>query len=241
MMRNLAWTAGFLEGDGSFSVSGADPRVSATQVELEPLNRLLSLHGGAIYPHKPAGFGKKKGHAWVLRGGKGIGLMMTLYPFMCSRRQRQIKKTILDWLSRGVTKGERHHLSTVSDVDALAAMRHVRDGRSVEVVAGSLGISRHILSYWMQGTKRSYLLKALEKEGIPSKYVYNGGRREPRHLNKEIILEAIRRVRRGESNTAVARDLDVTQGVVSLWCSGKNRPYLLEQVLEEEREALEEE
>lgn len=160
--------------------------------------------------------------------------MLTVYPLMCTRRQEQIKKTVQVWLSHGAKRGEGHYLATVSDKDALSAMRLVRDGRSVEVVAETIGVSRHILSYWMQGIKRGYLLKSLEKEGIASKYVYNDGRRTPRHLPKEMILGAIRRVRRGESNTAVAKDLDVRQSVVSLWCSGKNRPYLLAQVLQEE-------
>lgn len=235
-MRDWGWIAGFLEGEGSFTLSGVDPRVSATQVELEPLQRLVSFFGGKIYPKKPAGFGKKQCHVWVLTGAQGVALMMTIYPLMCSRRQDQIRRAVLAWRSRGVTKGEKHHLVTVSDEEALTAMRLVRDGRSIPIVAESIGVVRHIISKWMQGTIRPYLLERLKSEGVPSRYVYNDGRREPIHLPKEVILGAIRRVRAGESNTVVARSLHVTQGVVSLWCSGKNRPYLLAQVLQEEQQ-----
>jgi len=239
-MRDLGWVAGFLEGEGSFSFSGVDPRTSATQVELEPLEKLVQMFGGKIYPKKPNGFGKKLCYSWILRGAHGVGLMMTIYPLMCSRRQAQIRRVIAGWRSRGVTKGEDHYMSTVSDVEALAAMRLVRDGRSVEVVAESIGVTRHILSYWMQGRKRGYLLKELEAEGIPSKYVYNGGRRIPIHLPKEVILDAIRRVRGGESTTEIAKNLNVSQSVVSLWTTGRNRPYLLAQVLQEEQQLQQE-
>ncbi len=233
-MRDLGWTAGFLEGEGSFTLSGLNPRTSATQVELDPLNKLVDLFGGKIYGKKPGGFGKKPCHAWVLDGAHGIALMMTIYELMSSRRKEQIRRCVIAWRSRGTTKGAGHHLVTVSDEDALAAMRLVRDGRSIPVVAESIGVVRHALSYWMQGVDRPYLLERLNAEGKPSKYKYNGGRRQPKHLPEEVMLDAMRRSRSGESVQSVSRSLNVSHAVVSLWLSGRNRPYLLAQLMQEE-------
>ena len=85
-MIDIGWTIGFLEGEGSFTLCGIDPRVQATQVELDPLNKLVELFGGTIYAKKPNGFGKKPVSSWVLRSGHAIGLMMMIYPRMSTRR-----------------------------------------------------------------------------------------------------------------------------------------------------------
>lgn len=239
-MRDWGWVAGFIEGEGSFSISGVNPRVSVTQVELEPLEKLVGFFGGKIYPKKPAGYGKKQCYVWVLAGEHGIALMMTIYPLMCVRRQGQIRACIVSWKSRASMRGAGHYKATVSDEQALEAMRHVRSGKSMEVVAESIGVTRHALSLWMRGKKRPTLATMLAKEGVPTRYVYNGGRGEPRYLSDEVILAAIRKVRSGRPVGKVAMDIKVSSSVVSLWCSGKNRPYLLAQVLEEERESLEE-
>lgn len=54
--EEIAWAAGFLEGEGWFAFRGsrgskptAEMRVGAAQVNREPLERLQSMYGGKIY------------------------------------------------------------------------------------------------------------------------------------------------------------------------------------------------
>ena len=96
--RDLAWAAGFLEGEGSFrptSNNGAE--VKAVQVELEPLYRLLALFGGRIQPRN-AGRNSpptwKQSHVWIAYGARARGIAMTLYVMMSRRRQTQIRRLL---------------------------------------------------------------------------------------------------------------------------------------------------
>ncbi len=86
--EQIAWAAGFLEGEGSFSaMSGTDhrARVSAGQKQREPLERLLAYFGGAIYAQS-----KREYNMWILRGTKAFDLMCLMRPYMSPRRQGQI-------------------------------------------------------------------------------------------------------------------------------------------------------
>ena len=112
----LAWTAGFLEGEGSFSFhqirtrkAGASPRVSAYQVQREPLDRIRLAFGGNIYWRPTRG--AQGIHMWELNGPLAIGLMMTLYALMSPRRREQISTTIAAWRSRP-GKGIHHRAKT---------------------------------------------------------------------------------------------------------------------------------
>jgi len=99
-MIDLGWTAGFLEGEGSFWAQHHIPCVTASQVQREPLERLEMLYGGRIY--RMRNFSKKSEqpiHRWQVSGAQGRGLMMTLYPLMSPRRQGQIVKALSAWLS----------------------------------------------------------------------------------------------------------------------------------------------
>lgn len=89
----IAWSAGFLEGEGSFmnqkvkARSGKEyyyPRVQAAQVELAPLLRLVEIFGGRIYSYKRISY-------WLVRGEKSIDIMIALYPYMSPKRKRQIE------------------------------------------------------------------------------------------------------------------------------------------------------
>jgi hypothetical protein len=97
---DLAWTAGFLEGEGSFTREWRDHGavVRATQVERWPLDRLVALFGGSIGAYTrtdarhPHGF-----NLWNLKGTVAVGLMMTLYPMMSPKRRRQITAALTHW------------------------------------------------------------------------------------------------------------------------------------------------
>lgn len=95
-MLDIAWLAGFLEGDGTFyrrqptgSKTGGGININVHQVNQEPLERLLKLFGGKIYQipgidnHSPKG-------SWMATGGRAIGIMQTVWPLMSRKRRAQI-------------------------------------------------------------------------------------------------------------------------------------------------------
>lgn len=64
--KDFYWAAGFLEGEGSFSImSGTDlrARITAGQKIIEPLQKLLEIFGGRIYTLKNRTY-----NTWMLRG-----------------------------------------------------------------------------------------------------------------------------------------------------------------------------
>jgi len=96
--NDLYWVAGFLEGEGSFLVSknAGMTIVSASQKQLQPLQRLVSLVGGKIYTK----VGGRDINMWACRSSRGAGLMMTLYDLMSPRRKEQITNSLSKWRLR---------------------------------------------------------------------------------------------------------------------------------------------
>lgn len=96
-VREIAWAAGFLEGEGSFGVNSGCPRVSAGQVQKEPLERLQRMFGGHMWLKEPkSGFGSKPIWIWALNRGSA-GVMMTLYTFMSPKRRGEIEASLDVW------------------------------------------------------------------------------------------------------------------------------------------------
>lgn len=89
---DISWTAGFLEGEGCFS-KNRNCTVSASQVNLEPLTRLLELFGGTIVERFNNG-PKKNGHiyTWHIHGKRCRDLILMIYDLMSVRRKEQIKE-----------------------------------------------------------------------------------------------------------------------------------------------------
>ena len=94
--RSVRDAAGFLEGEGSFGYYGS-PRVSAAQVQKEPLDRLLDLFGGRIWRRTTMGFSAKPIWVWQPSARQSIGVMMTLFSFMSPKRQDEIKCVLEKW------------------------------------------------------------------------------------------------------------------------------------------------
>lgn len=91
-VRDLAWVAGFLEGEGSFfAQQGRFPQVSATQVQREPLHRLSALLGGKVYERPPRSPTQQSTGWWRVSGARARGVALTLYGMMSPRRQAQIR------------------------------------------------------------------------------------------------------------------------------------------------------
>lgn len=96
----LKWIAGFLEGEGCFSVSKQRiPRVNASQVQLWPLEQLHAELGGSIrlQPRRHRNSNHHDAHVWDISGQRAAGLMMTLYCLMSPDRKRQIALALTPW------------------------------------------------------------------------------------------------------------------------------------------------
>jgi hypothetical protein len=103
---DLAWAAGFLEGEGAFWTSRKSkngksqiPHIGASQVQLWPLTKLMAMFEGGI--HLQPGRGKQQDYyKWTVGGPRAAGLCMTLYVFLSPKRQDEISRAIARWKTR---------------------------------------------------------------------------------------------------------------------------------------------
>lgn len=114
---DLYWAAGFLEGEGCFysdSQRNSHSRVTAAQVQREPLDRLVSLFGGHVRgPHKNStGRTNQPIHDWTVSGAVARGIMMTLYAMMSPRRKEQIRASLDQWRCAPAKIADRRRLAT---------------------------------------------------------------------------------------------------------------------------------
>lgn len=103
---DLLWTAGFLEGEGSFMADRGTRKqqvkhgvsVAACQVQAWPLMKLKRLVGGSVYPvDRCRKLGQSLYCRWRVSGPTAAGLCMTLYSMMSPRRKRQIRSALQWW------------------------------------------------------------------------------------------------------------------------------------------------
>jgi len=108
-VRNIAWVAGVLEGEGCFSLQLNPFRlmVSMNSTDLDVVERMYTITGlGTVYyKTKLAGSQmtgrfktNKDAHDWrISKNSDAIALMMTVYPLMGERRQAKIRDCIHAW------------------------------------------------------------------------------------------------------------------------------------------------
>jgi len=100
-LNDLYWSAGFLEGEGSFMKCGVGTIVvSASQVQKEPLDRLYKLFGGGMNVFSRKEVKGNIYHRWQIYGPKAEVLMKMLFPIMSPRRQNQITAVLAWYASR---------------------------------------------------------------------------------------------------------------------------------------------
>ena len=98
-LKDIAWAAGFLEGEGAFCSTGTAERVSCSQLNPEPLHRLVTIFGGRIRHNKRQssnGWSSPDSHIddWYVNSSRARGVMLTLYPLLSVKRQQQIVKVL---------------------------------------------------------------------------------------------------------------------------------------------------
>ena len=96
---DIAWIAGFLEGEGSFGHHGITPCIQVSNADKDVMMRVASILDTKIEkPRKPKGKPHYKLiYKCVLCGSRAIMWMMTLYLLHGNRRKEAIKKAITTW------------------------------------------------------------------------------------------------------------------------------------------------
>jgi len=90
---DLAWAAGFLEGEGSFQCAPYI-RLEAAQAIQEPLDRLQAIFGGSISEYRHPRSPNVPMFMWRTHGSRAEGIMMTLFLFLSARRRDQVRRAI---------------------------------------------------------------------------------------------------------------------------------------------------
>jgi hypothetical protein len=94
----LAWSAGFFEGEASFKTTGIHtPGILVSQVNREPLDRLLAIFGGQIRFQRKQKPGWSDQYNWYVHAARAVGIAMTIYQFMSAKRKTQIEKMLRAW------------------------------------------------------------------------------------------------------------------------------------------------
>ncbi len=100
--QNMMWLAGFLEGEGCFSIKRASSHaidMTVSSIDLDILEKAKNIAGcGKVYEINTPSAKKlsdKQLWAWrVWRQAEAYALMVVLFDFMGKRRKEQIKKCI---------------------------------------------------------------------------------------------------------------------------------------------------
>jgi len=133
-VKDICWAAGFLEGEGCFSLNGRRVRIDVGQVQKEPLDRLKGLFGGSIcYKAKHSKPDWSPSWHWSLGGPKGVGLMMSIYGLMSPVRKGKIFDLLKYWRSRPCSPRYRTHCKNGHRFTATNTYRSKRGERVCKV------------------------------------------------------------------------------------------------------------
>ena len=103
---DFAWAAGFIDGEGSFTVQKTKykdkeylyKRISAPQINREPLDRLSKILGGKVYgPYDNSRFirGSKVLYSWVIINQKEFdSAVANISKYLSSIKLEQLTKVI---------------------------------------------------------------------------------------------------------------------------------------------------
>ena len=109
-LRDLEWTAGFYEGEGSvFLSTNGSLTTSISQVQRWPLERMVSLFGGTIRTSHKAQGNHQHCYQWRLVGPAATGFIMTLFTLLSPRRKEQIEDVLAKWKAIPPAKKYRTH------------------------------------------------------------------------------------------------------------------------------------
>lgn len=105
----VAWAAGLLEGEGSFLQKANRKTIVVTcqMTDLDVLQRLQGLFGGAIYVTSKAKPHHKDAWVWCIFGTNAATVMELVKPHMLGRRTARIEKVLAHWHNMKLEKRAR--------------------------------------------------------------------------------------------------------------------------------------
>lgn len=107
---DLAWLAGFLEGDGCFCLQKHRyASVKVSQTSRWPLEVCQRLLGGTIHPRRHNQPNHRPVFYWSIGGPSAAGAMMTLFSFLSPRRREQVKSVLRRWVTVPAKAAMRTH------------------------------------------------------------------------------------------------------------------------------------
>jgi hypothetical protein len=108
----LAWAAGFFDGEGTFAFYKSGRFVaSVMQTDPEVLVRFRDAIGiGSLFgPYKTTGLGKKPIYQYRSNGAAvAQQIVALLWPYLCSIKQEQARKSIRLWAAIKPPKRQRN-------------------------------------------------------------------------------------------------------------------------------------
>lgn len=109
-VRDIAWLAGFIEGEGTFDASRRHALVFAT-TDRDVAERAVRILGGNLNgPYERDKPGYKPVYRGTVHGARAAGWCMTLYPLMGERRRAKIREWLTLWSAApGAGKKEQTH------------------------------------------------------------------------------------------------------------------------------------
>lgn len=140
-IRDLAWAAGFLEGEGSFSAGKrTSTYVVASQVNREPLDKLRALFGGSMLfrHHRRRNPSWSPFYRWQVGGARAIGVILTLWPMLSQKRREQAREALNGYRPRRGLPGQWW--------DRARAMYEA--GERTKTIASLIGTKSHNVSHY---------------------------------------------------------------------------------------------
>jgi hypothetical protein len=132
-VKDIAWAAGFLEGEGWFGCAGKNSLAcTCCQVQEQPLRRLQEIFGGNIQGPIPKRDNPKHSpfFRWAKCGHSAAGMMMTLYCLMSPKRQEQIRTALAKWKVAAGPPGSRRFCPNGHEYSGSNLVTRYRQGRS---------------------------------------------------------------------------------------------------------------
>jgi len=105
-VRDIAWLAGILEGEGLFRFE-TSPRITLKMTDEDTVSRARDLmcSDAKIFVYQPSGRAKKTAYVFHIHGNLAIQWMMTIYSLMGRRRKEKIREIFTAWKNQIWTKG----------------------------------------------------------------------------------------------------------------------------------------
>jgi hypothetical protein len=102
--KDIAWFAGFYEGEGSCHKHGSGIRIQLYQKDRWPIDKAIALFGGRIHATS-ASSRTNAGFIYQLPNQEGADLLFAILPHLSPRRQEQILPVLEHWVTRLERRG----------------------------------------------------------------------------------------------------------------------------------------